>query len=265
MELTAIENRKTELEIFHNFRVTKNIPLDSRIIINSLSTIETELPLQQRYDGMIFFVEDAVINGITGSHYYFGKNLSNPIPLLQAIVSGDIQQIITGEINYSNLNTLLNATNSSAGNIVTIKPLDITVIFDGSVWKYFSGKYKISVESVYLNIPTNLKEIGKIVQIGINIFTEKIIENDLTLSSNICDRFDVFPVTLMKGKTRINHQFASSYISSFLRIYGIENINEQNNQISLTKFEIVDDMNIDVLCSFDNISADVYIISHKIQ
>jgi len=264
METSAIENRKTEREIFNNFRISKNIPIDSRFIVNSLLTINTELPLSIRYDGLIFFVEESEINGNIGNHYYFGKDLTTPIPLLQAIIAGIVQQVTVLEINYGNLNNILNATNSVAGNIVTVKPLDITFIFDGLNWKYFAGKYLVATDDNFISLPNNLKEPGEIVKIGTVSFIEKIINLDLTLSLVLSNRFNIFTVNLMKGKNRINHQFSSTYIFSFMRIYDIINPQESNNKIIPTPFEIVDSMNIDVLCSFDNVTADILIQANKI-
>jgi hypothetical protein len=264
METSIIENKRSVQEIFHNFRVTKNIPLDNRLIVEKLSNIDNELPVKQRYDGMIIFIEDVVINNQTGQLFYFGKDLLTPLPLAQSILGVSIKQLILTENVYGNLINSLNNTSSVSGSIVTILPLDIAFIYDGTNWKYFVGVYKVSTEEIYNTIPDSLKEINKFVWIndGINII-EKQIQEDLFLK--IPEKFNIITITLMKGKNRINHLFDSTYVFCFMRIYDILNPEENNNEITSIPIIIIDEMNFDIESSFDNLTVDLLIKTNKIN
>ena len=89
--------------IFHQLIVNKQKSLDTRLEINSLSTINDELPLKYRYKGLIFFVVDQ------NKHYLFLSDLTTPLSLSSFISTGDIKGIIS--TNYSTLIEDLNNIN----------------------------------------------------------------------------------------------------------------------------------------------------------
>lgn len=205
--LTSIEQSRKALEIITKaFKITKNIPLDVRFIVNSLSTLDTEIPMKYRYNGLVFFVVDAKINDgtniisddkidstigkgpttgndtLSGILYCFESDLSKPIPLHDLVLRFIIRQIGGYNNNWTNLISDLNHTYAKAGSIINIKDLGITVIFDGNDWKYFNGVYTINTIEDWNTVPNQLKETNKLVKVGNE---NKIILSDKTLSNEI--------------------------------------------------------------------------------
>ncbi len=205
--LTSIEQSRKALEIITKaFKITKNIPLDVRFIVNSLSTLDTEIPMKYRYNGLVFFVVDAKINDgttivsenkidgtigkgpttgnetLSGILYCFESDLSKPIPLHDLVLRFIIRQIGGYNNNWTNLISDLNHTYAKAGSIINVKDLGISVIFDGNDWKYFNGIYTINTIEDWNTVPNQLKETNRLVKVGNE---NKIILSDKTLSDEV--------------------------------------------------------------------------------
>lgn len=215
--LTSIEQSRKALEIITKaFKITKNIPLDTRFIVNSLSTLDTEIPMKYRYNGLVFFVVDAKINDgtttiisenkidgtigkgpttgnetLSGILYCFESDLTKPIPLHDLVLRFIIQQIGGYNNNWTNLISDLNHTYAKAGSIINVKDLGISVIFDGNNWKYFNGIYTINKIGDWNTVPNQLKETNKLVKVGNE---NKIILSDKTLSDEVI-KVDSIPDT----------------------------------------------------------------------
>ena len=194
MKRSSIQNSRLNVKpIPYNFGVNLNIPIDPRFIISSLDNIDTELPLNLRYNGLIFFVVDATVNDGTvetleGLLYTFEKDLTKPIPLYDTIIRFIIHQIEISSRDYSNIDVLLKKTYSKEGNIVTVKPLGVTYIWYDGKWQYFSGDYYVNTEDEFNTIPKAFREEGAIVWIGSNSTpTKKIILSDKELSNPIIE------------------------------------------------------------------------------
>lgn len=187
-----------------NFQRTRNVPIDTSFLLESLNDLDEKIPYDIRYPGLIFFVKDATIfsgtvtngkaeltngnltsNGknITGLLYVFEEDLSKPKPLHDLIQRFEIRCI--KETNYNNLNSVLNNLYAKSGNIILIDNLGISVIcdYDGN-WKYFSGEYIVESPNMFNSIPENLREPGITVYLtGIN--QKRIIDSNKQLSSEI--------------------------------------------------------------------------------
>lgn len=279
--------------ITHNFKIRKNIPLDSRFIISSISNIDIELPLNLRYNGLIFFVEDAIFgtDTVAGKLYCFEADLTTPI-LLSSLVTKYLISFVTVTNNdYSNILTLLNQTYPYPGKLVLIKPLGITVMFDGTSWKYFAGNYSVDNSTVFNTIPVSLREKNRLVIVNGN--TQNIIlangslspklivltnnpptiEEDRWYSINgilfyginntlyrVGEKITFIDIITLIGKNRINHGLGSSYVLCFYRINNTENLNELNT-IGLLPCQIIDNNQIDVNSGFSDLSLSLIIIS----
>ena len=206
-----------------NFRLTRNIPIDTRFLVENLKNIDTVIPKALRYPGLIFFVKESNINDgttknldgtkhlgstddntttkIIGTLYYFDENLE-PIALHDSITRFEIRllNIDTDKYNYSNLidtteesnkENSLNHIFAKIGNIVFIEPLGIAVICrlnkDNAIyWQYFAGTYNCT-EKEFESIPESLKQPNTIVNL-INddkSVTKKIITSEGELSDEI--------------------------------------------------------------------------------
>jgi hypothetical protein len=174
------------------YKASNNIPLDTRFIVSSLSTINTEIPLDKRYEGLIFFVLDQTISDgtdvvLTGVLYCFEKDLTKPVALHEVANRFNIKSISGFSNNYSTIFAKLNKTFTNIGSIIYVQDLDVCLIkysSDVRGWKYLSGIYSVPNDATYLTIPLELREIGKIVIVN---GEDRIIKNDTgkTLSSVI--------------------------------------------------------------------------------
>lgn len=159
--------------LFYGLSRNSQNPLDSRFTISSLSNIINELPINNRYKGLIFYITDIQ------KHYLFLDDLNNPFPLQQLLTNSQINGITSS--NYVNLITDLNNTNPNIGSLVTVYPLGVTFIFDGT-WKYFNGEYIGTTLTEIVSIPNLLKQSNKLINIGT---TKYAFNNDLTISTEI--------------------------------------------------------------------------------
>ena len=277
--------------LFYGLSRNSKNPLDKRFRISSLSNINTELILQHRYEGLIFFVVDE------NKHYLFLNDLTTPITLQSFITSSNVFGITSS--NYNTLISNLNNTSPILGSIVTVFPLGVSFIFDGSNWKYYNGIYNVTDDTQLNTIPSQLRSEGKLIVFSNG--TRYIYKADLTKSTEVIVE-TVMPVTPEKNRyysingilyysiggtlyrigekikffmnqslfvlnqNNINdnlnliiHNLNSVYISVYFRI----NINNAINTISKmipVDFITVDANNIKILSEFP-ISGDLIVIA----
>lgn len=245
--------------LFYGLSRNSQNPLDPRLKLSSLSNINDELPINNRYNGLIFYVNDIQ------KLYVFLNDLNNPISLQTLLTNGQINGIngISSGIqnDYSNLLTSLNNTNPTLGSLVTVYPLKVTFIFNGTTWEYFSGDYNVLSDDILNSIPVSLRKENKLILLGNTTVTKFIFKSDLTKSTEIISLND-FPSTLENnryysingilylslmnnlwklsekfyfeegkilnhGDNIVEHKLKSTYISALIWINDIEsNINE---------------------------------------
>ncbi len=189
------QNTKYSELLPNNFKVTKNIPIDTRFIVSDWSLLNTEIPLNKRYNGLLFFVcEGANQIGtndlIHGKYYCFEDDLNTPVPFYETITRYDVNQLNAWEsdaLKYTNLNNRLNNIGTTpAGKIVYLYDLEIAVVFDGTNWNYLAGTYVIATETDWDTLPANFKVSEKLVKIGTaTSLIEKVVLNNLTLSDPV--------------------------------------------------------------------------------
>lgn len=253
--------------LFYSLSRNSNNPLDSRLKINSLNNIDEELPVYYRYSGLIFFVID--IN----KHYLFLNDILTPIALQTLINSGQVNAVISN--NYSNLITELNNTTSTIGSLITVYPLNVTFIFDGINWNYFTGIYNFTTNIQFETLPLQLRSINKNILIGTVNKIKYIYLSTLDKSTEIIN-FSVIPsilednryyekngilyysinnilyklsekfyfidnYLLNNGINQINHNLNSTYISGLI---WINNINTNTNKLIQLSIDIIDLNNI---------------------
>lgn len=160
--------------LFYGLTRNSQNPLDPRFVISSLTSINTELLIEYRYAGLIFFVKD--IN----KHYLFLNDLNTPIALQTLLSNGQINGIISA--NYNNLLASLNATNPTLGSLVTVFPLKVTFIFNGTTWEYYQGIYNVANDTELDSIINQLRSVNKEILIG---STKYLFNSDLTKSTEI--------------------------------------------------------------------------------
>lgn len=190
--MDILQYKQDARNIPNNFSIRKGIPIDTRFIINSLDTIDTELPLALRYPGLKFFILTYEVKNITGDTvktgalFKFETDLN--VPIYDATFS-EIKELIIdlGTEDYSTLNTKLNALTVSSGSIIHILPLDILVILEGTTWKYLYGEYKLPNDAgvLFNTIPNNFKSAGKIIKFTSGIIPYGIIDNSLELVEKV--------------------------------------------------------------------------------
>lgn len=177
--------------VTESMKLNKPIPLDCRFIVSNLNNLDTEIPKQYRYPGLIFFVPDTQLtigtseNKIVGVYYCFENDVNTAIPLHDLSLKYIVHQIS----GINDLNTIINRLNndtySKPGNIVDLKDIGIQVIFDGTDWKYFNGKYTLKSVEQWNDIPDDIKQPNTIVEIKPNI--RKVVTSSLELSDEIID------------------------------------------------------------------------------
>jgi hypothetical protein len=274
------------------FRATNNIPLDTRFIVNSLTTLDTEIPLDKRYEGLIFFVLTATVDDgtsitQTGVLYCFEKDLTKPVPIHELGLRYVIKSVGGFNGNYSTIFDKLNHTYSDKiGSIIYVEDLDICVIkisedIDG--WVYLAGIYKVLNNTVYETIPLKLRAIGRLVELnGDDRFIQnnagKTLSNpvmvfarkeDIPLLQNyryylingflnyciegtlyqVTEKFiNILNKTLVEGSNIIIHNFNSTYIIAYLRIYKNEasNVEFDDTIWHPIEYKVIDNNSIDI-------------------
>ena len=270
--------------LFYGLSRNSQNPLDPRLNISSLENINDELPINNRYRGLIFFIEDIE------KLYVFLSDLNIPIDLLTLISNGNINGIFNS--NYGNLITSLNNTNPTLGSLITVFPLNVTFIFNGVNWQYFSGDYNVIGDVELNSIPLKLRKENKLIVMGTNnyIFKSDLSKSDVIISLN------VFPITLENnryysingilylslmnnlwklsekfyfeegkllnfGDNIVEHKLKSTYISALIWINNINTIiPTEINEILDLKVKIVDNNEINLFSEF-NITGNLLIIS----
>lgn len=252
---------KNQVEyLFYGLTRNSQNPLDPRFKINSLSTIDSELLPIYRYNGLIFHVKD--INKM----YLFLNDLVTPISLQSLISNGQINAIISND--YSTLIASLNATNPTIGSLVTVYPLKVTFIFNGTTWEYHSGNYNVASDAILLSIPSVLCSTNKLILLGTNTISRFIFKSDLTKSTEVIITteipltpeqnryYDINGIlylsidnkmyklsqkylflenfTLNNGITSITHNLKSTYISGEIWINMNNGLNDINKIVPLT-------------------------------
>lgn len=255
--------------IWYNFDLNQPDPLDARFRIPSLSALA---PIEKRYAGLPFFVVDE------NTPYIFLNDLTTPIKLIDLINSNSIFGITS--VDYSTLLTSLNATNPVLGSLVTVFPLNITFIFDGTNWNYHSGDYHVTNETQFNTIPAQLIKPNKLVLFSdetryitladLSLSAEVIIITELPstfednryykLNSNlyyslngifynIGNQTKVLPnTTLINGSTVIEHNLNSAYISAFFWI------NNTSKVLRLSEYDL-DGLNKIIIESYMEING----------
>lgn len=134
-----------------NFHIGRNVPIDNRFLLENLSELNSKIPLQNRYPGLVFFVKDQEINDgttvnktgasssiglgpqdtknkghvkFTGVFYVFNDDLNTPIPMHDLVERFDIRLLNitdTTDNAYKYLcdgddNNLLSSTNANDTN-----------------------------------------------------------------------------------------------------------------------------------------------------
>lgn len=167
-----IANNQLALALAHNFKVSRNIPIDTRFLVKDLNNLDVEIPLRKRHNGLIFFVtENAYTHGpadkIIGKWYCFEDDLTKPIPLYDVWDRYEILQINGYRNNtWANVINDLNLTFPKNGRCVFIRDLNIFVVYYEKIWYYVSGEYNIEKDSDWVTLPASLKVPERIVRIG---------------------------------------------------------------------------------------------------
>ena len=175
--------------LFYSLTRNSPNPLDSRLSIDSLSTIDTELLLTHRYAGLIFFVKD--IN----KHYLFLNDLTTPITLQSFISNENVKGIASTD--YSTLINSLNSLNPIMCEIITVFPLTVSFIFDGTNWSYYNGDYIVANDTILNSLPNQLRKANKLIistEDGRSIFT-----SDLNKSKELLE-FNSIPTTIENNR-----------------------------------------------------------------
>lgn len=255
--MTALINNDKNFESIHNnFKIIKNIPIDTRYLINSINTVDVEIPINLRYPGLIFYTytQETI--------YYFKNNLTFDL-LSNLLTLSDIRLLEApdGETDYSELGNALSAISAKDGSIITVVPLNVSFIVKGGDWEYFTGIYNLVHLSYYDTIPNHLRKPEILVNIG---NTRYLINNDLSLSEELItlssppgiiqnDRYYNIDgilyyavnnqlyrvgeklynseILVNIGNTTITHNLNSTNILHYFRIYNNNNICLPNNTL----------------------------------
>jgi hypothetical protein len=201
MDTSILQNRRFAEFRSNNFNPRRNVPLDVRFMVSkyipndssSTTILNNEIPIELRYNGLIFFAVSSMRNNGTtdvaaGRFFYFGDDLTTPKPLTDTIY--DFETIYWNDTaanyNYSTIIAQLNTTYAIPGRIVWFKKLKIAVVYDGTSWNYLAGVYNVDTEAVFNQLPSVFKQTGRLVLIGTGAGAlRKIIKSDLTLSDEL--------------------------------------------------------------------------------
>lgn len=192
-----MSNKTLDILQFNNQLVTesmklnKPVPLDCRFIVSNINNLDKEIPKQYRYPGLIFFVPDTQLtvgtssNKIVGIYYCFENDLNTAVPLHDLSLRYIVHQLDGIDDLTTIINRLNNDTYSKPGNIVDLKDIGIQVIFNGTKWRYFNGKYILKSLDDWNKIPDDIKQPNTIVEVKPNI--RKVVTSLLQLSDEIIE------------------------------------------------------------------------------
>lgn len=145
--------------IVTNFDLRTNEPIDIRYEIDSLNK---QVDIAVRYLGLIFITKD------TKRIYIYIDNINTPTLLSEFLERDNLNGAKVTD--YSKLHDTLKKY-QKIGKIFTIYPLNVSFIFDGTKWKYFSGDYEVETVEVFNSIPKDL--IGDKVKVHVTKPTPK--------------------------------------------------------------------------------------------
>lgn len=171
-------NKTQHEKLFYGLSRNSQHALDVRFNVDSLTTLNTELLLQYRYNGLIFHVKDI------DKWYGFLNDLTTPIDLISHYSNVGIDGITS--VDYYTLITDLNNTGTNLGKIVTVYPLNVSFIFNGTDWVYYNGTYAFVDMNSYYTLPFSLISSHKKILIGIDNY---IFTSSGVLSNVIIDVF----------------------------------------------------------------------------
>lgn len=134
-----------------SFYLSNNIPFDKKTTITSLTKLNEEIPVNHRYLGLIFFVNDIK------KFYTFKNDINNPETLLSDNEINNTYGIYVDV--YSNIPTELNKF-ITLGKIIFVFPLNVGFIYDGTSWKYYSGIYNLRTNLDLNNLSISLRNTG---------------------------------------------------------------------------------------------------------
>lgn len=221
----------THQTVSFGFNLTKNIPIDRRLKINSLATVDTEIPVALRYEGLIFICEDGQVNyqNDKSRFYTFDANLK-PILLFDYLNRRVKLGLEVEPADYPNLNTVLDQNCYPVlGTMVYVTPLDILVKWNGTKWETILGSIKVKTEAEYKSLPDNFKNQGfsVIINNGVTPEQTKVILDDLLLSD-----------VVIVGNTNIGVNYGST------QIYDLSSAEAQDkfwkNNPDLNRFFLID-------------------------
>jgi hypothetical protein len=291
---SVIRNFKNFKIIIQNFKIDKNIPIDTRYLVSTYSKINEELPLKLRYNGLMFFVSDILEDGEPvkiGKFYYFDNDLETPKLLSELSIESITMQLDCGLEDYVNLINRLNLVTTKPGSIIHIKPLDIYVYFDGINWNYFAGVYKVTNETLFNTIPNQLKNVNSLVLLEGGI--RHIIKSNFSLSEELIivpsiseigvlennryylidsvlffsianqlykigSKFFKETKNLLNGYTEITHNLGSTNINVYFRI---QLLDLDYDKFLTLDFDLIDSNKIRVKNYFLNITGELVIVT----
>jgi len=217
--------------LFYGLSRNSQNPLDPRQKISSLNNINDELSINYRYNGLIFYVED--INKL----YVFLNDLQNPIDLQTLLTNGQINGVFSND--YITLITSLNNTNPTIGSLVTVFPLSVTFLFNGTTWEYFNGIYKVLNDTELNSIPIVLRKVNKDILMGSTNPVKYIFKTDLTKSTEIIETTSI-PIASQIENNRYYSINGILYISLNSKLYKLS----ENFYFDINKNLIVGDNQI---------------------
>lgn len=253
-------------KIWYNFDLNQPDPLDPRFRIATIADLP---PIEKRYAGLVFFVINENVP------YIFLNDLTTPKNLFGLINSSNLFGVTS--VDYTTLITTLNSTNPILGSLVTVFPLGVTFIFNGTAWEYHSGDFIVDNVNQYTSIPDELLKTGKLVLVGVNKMRYIISEDNYALVNEVTE-LETIPTefennryykidsilyfaingvfykigeqtkliqnqTLIKGSTIIEHNLNSTYICVLFWI------NDTTTVLRLTEYDFINENQIQIKSS----------------
>jgi hypothetical protein len=171
--------KKQVKKIFYSFTINRQTPLDDRIILSSLDNLATELPLNTRYLGQIFWVTDIE------DFYCFEADLNNPVNFRQSAIARNIQGITVTdtENGYADLLADLNELqNVPLGQVVAVFPLGVAFKWNGTSWSYAFGIFNVPDTNSFAQIDASLLATNARVSVNGTLY---IVTSALGLSTQL--------------------------------------------------------------------------------
>lgn len=171
--------------IFESLYISDNLPLDKKTIVSSLVNLNTEIPLNHRYLGLVFYSK------LEKKLYIFKNDINSAELLINDLNVSNIFGIYVE--NYSEILTELNNF-TSLGKTIFVFPLNVAFVYDGIKWNYLSGIYNLRTGVDFNNLPSQIKQIGVKVSYenSIKIWNETLTLSDYILKTNNTDNINVF-------------------------------------------------------------------------